>query len=238
MDENPDNVPFFRHPRPHAEILRRHRHYWARADFRFSAFVSIVLFFASVAISFFAIQYANKSASNSVTDIILSNVPVVDVGTLFVFGTILLIAFGVLLLIVHPKRLPFVLHSLTLFYLIRSSFTVLTHLAPFPTQAENSYDLGVLMSHFLFGSDLFFSAHTGVPFLLALIFWREKSLRYIFLAWSVYMATVVLLGHLHYSIDVLSAFFITYTIFHIAEFLFRKERALFYSDAPIQEGKL
>ncbi|MDO8562142.1 MAG: phosphatase PAP2-related protein [bacterium] len=232
MSENPDTIPFFRHPKPHKEILRRHLHYWTQHDFRTSAFLSIVFFFASVTVSFFAIQYANKSASNSVTDIILSNVPVVDVDTLFVFGTLFLIAFTVLVLFVHPKRLPFVLHSLTLFYLIRSAFTVLTHLAPFPSQTENTYDLGVLIGHFLFGSDLFFSAHTGVPFLLALIFWREKNLRYIFLAWSVYMATVVLLGHLHYSIDVLSAFFITYTIFHIAEFLFRKERALFYSDTP------
>ena len=45
-------------------------------------------------------------------------------------------------------------------------------------------------------------------------------LRYLFLAWSVFFGIVVLLGHLHYTIDVLSAFFITYGIVDIAKWLF------------------
>jgi hypothetical protein len=35
------------------------------------------------------------------------------------------------------------------------------------------------------------------------------------------------LAHLHYSIDVLSAFFITYTISHIACVFFKKDLLLF-----------
>ena len=85
------------------------------------------------------------------------------------------------------------------------------------------------MEKFAFGGDLFFSGHTGLPFLMALIFWDNKYLRWIFILTSVMFATVVLLAHLHYSIDVLSAFFITYTIFHIALFLFKKDRRLFFS---------
>ncbi len=85
------------------------------------------------------------------------------------------------------------------------------------------------MSKFAFGGDLFFSGHTGLPFLMALVFWKKPILRYFFIASAIGFGAVVLLTHLHYSIDVLSAFFITYTIFHIAEFLFRKDRKLFYS---------
>ena len=226
-------TPLYRHRAPHRELLSRYRFHLSRSEYRTSALVSIVAFFASVVVSFYAIAYATERASSSVTDIILSNIPAFDVDALFAVGTILLIAFIVALVLAHPKRLPYVLNSLTVFFLIRSVFITLTHIGPFPLTAEPSTDWGTLLNHFLFSSDLFFSAHTGVPFLMALIFWKEKSLRYIFLGWSVYMAVVVLLGHYHYSIDVASAYFITYTIFCIVEWLFPKDRALFYSDAPV-----
>jgi membrane-associated phospholipid phosphatase len=73
------------------------------------------------------------------------------------------------------------------------------------------------------GDDLFFSGHAGLPFLLALIFWDDVLLRTIFLGFSVLFSIVVLLGHLHYSIDVASAFFITFTIFVIAKKFFKKD---------------
>ena len=65
---------------------------------------------------------------------------------------------------------------------------------------------------------------------MALIFWHEKRARYFFLASSVYFGAIVLLGHLHYSIDVASAFFITYGIFHVAVWLFPKDYAVFLAE--------
>jgi membrane-associated phospholipid phosphatase len=59
------------------------------------------------------------------------------------------------------------------------------------------------------------------------MFWDNKKLRFLFLGLSVLFAIVVLLGHLHYSIDVLSAYFITFTIFYICKFLFKKDWQLF-----------
>lgn len=71
-----------------------------------------------------------------------------------------------------------------------------------------------------FGGDLFFSGHTGLPFLVALIFWSSPRIRYFFLALSMFFAVTVLLMHLYSSIDVASAYFITYTIFSIAKHIF------------------
>jgi len=48
-----------------------------------------------------------------------------------------------------------------------------------------------------------------------------------FLGFSVLFAVVVLLGHLHYSIDVMSAYFITFSIFNICKFLFKEDWQLF-----------
>ena len=68
---------------------------------------------------------------------------------------------------------------------------------------------------------------------MALVYWREKYLRYIFLVWSVFFGAVVLLGHFHYSIDVFAAFFITFTIYHIAIYFFPTSHARFVADEPI-----
>lgn len=200
-------------------IGTRYRRYFTRADFNLAVAISLAWFAASVAVSFYAINYANEVASNAVTDIVLSNTPAFDVDSLFGYGTILLMAFIALVLLVHPKRMPFSFFSLGTFFFIRSAFTSLTHLGPFPTLPPNG-DWNTLLSHFLFGSDYFFSGHVGVCFLMALVFWNDKTLRYLFLAWSIFMAAVVLLGHYHYSIDVASAYFITYTIYVLCERFF------------------
>lgn len=224
-------TPLHRHPKPHRELARRYRHYAAQQQFRVSVLLSVLLFAASVVVVFYAIAYATESASNSVSDIILSNTPIFDVDGLFVYGSLGLVGFITLLLLAHPKRIPFTLHAMALLYFIRAAFISMTHIGPFPIHLENTYNLGVIAGRFLFaGGDLFFSGHTALAFLLALVFWREKNIRYIFLAWSAYMGIIVLVGHYHYTIDVASAFFITYTIYCIAEWLFPKDRQLFYSE--------
>jgi hypothetical protein len=222
----------YRHRAPHRELARRYRHHFSRSDFRFAALVSVVGFVAASVVSFYAIRYATEHASSPVTDLVLSNVRAYDVDALFALGTIFLFVFAALLLLAHPKRIPYALNTMALFYFIRSTLVTLTHIGPFPVQTPEA-DWGTLLNHFLFSSDLFFSGHVGVTFLLALVFWEERILRHIFLTWSVFFSAVVLLGHLHYSIDVVSAYFITYTIFCISKWLFPKSREIFFADEPL-----
>lgn len=206
-------------------IVERYRETWFDKHFRFSTPVAVALFVASVVTNFYAGIYATNRASNYVEDIILSNTPVFDVEVLFIWGVFVLVAVVTFLIFHHPNRIPFVLHALSLFYLIRAAFVSMTHLGPFPTQA--TLDITGLLAKQFGGDDLFFSAHTGAPFLLALIFWHDKPKRYLFLAWSVIFGITVLLGHLHYTIDVFAAFFITYGIYQIALWLFPREYELF-----------
>lgn len=209
-------------------VKNRYVENWENPAFRFSVAIALVVFLMSTFVNYFAGTYATEQASNSVTDIILSNTPVFDVDGIFIYGSFVLFIFIVALLLIHPKRIPFTLYSLALFILVRSIFISLTHLGPFPSQTI--LDLGSVANKFIFGGDLFFSGHTGIPFLMALIFWKERYLRFIFIAWSILFGVTALLGHLHYTIDVLSAFFITYTIFHISEMVFKKEQELFYRE--------
>jgi hypothetical protein len=188
--------------------------------------VSIIFLAAALIINFYAGMYATKSASSSVTDIILSNTRAYDLDGVFIYGTFLLIFFIVFLSFYKPRRVPFVAKSVALFVIIRSAFVTMTHLGPFPSQIAIHSDI---LSKLTFGGDLFFSGHTGMPFLMALIFWQNKILRYVFICISVGFGIVVLLAHLHYTIDVMSAFFITYSIFHICEYFFKKDRKLFFT---------
>ncbi|MFA7309922.1 MAG: phosphatase PAP2-related protein [Candidatus Paceibacterota bacterium] len=210
--------------------MRRYRLYAAQQNFRVSVALGIIFVLAAFFVNFLAIDIATERASSAVTDIILSNIPVFEVDGLFVYGTFVVGILSALLVLEHPKRLPFALHALTLFVLIRSGFTVLTHLGP--PEVQYMSDFGATITESFFGADQFFSAHTGMPFLGALVFWHQKFARYLFLAASVYFASIVLLGHIHYTIDVASAFFITYAIFDLAKWLFPKDWAMFLGEEP------
>jgi hypothetical protein len=72
-----------------------------------------------------------------------------------------------------------------------------------------------------FENDMFFSGHTAMPFLGFYLF-RHSWLRWVFLAGSITMGIVVLAMHVHYSIDVLAAFFMTYGSYRIGHTVLRR----------------
>jgi hypothetical protein len=207
------------------KFFEKHKSQWSQKSFLFSALSAFLLLAASLFVNYTAGNYAAEKASNGVTDIILDNVPVMDVDGIFIYGAILFGVFLVILLIKEPKQIPFIIKSAALFYFIRAIFISLTHLGPIFQQAPLVSN--ILSRNLIFGADYFFSGHTGLPFLMALSFWGNKYLRNIFLATSFIFGASALLGHYHYSIDVFAAFFITYSIFHIARWLFAKDYRLF-----------
>jgi hypothetical protein len=101
---------------------------------------------------------------------------------------------------------------------------------PYGAIADRSAAAGALFFNSIFyGSDLFFSGHTGMPFLAALAFWHIVPWRIFYLMLTAFFGSVVLLGHYHYSIDVLAALFITHGVFQASCWLFRRDYALFRS---------
>lgn len=184
---------------------------------------SFALLLAALIINYFSGIYATAEVSNPVTDLILNNIPVFEVEKAFLYGGVALVVLIFVLGFRHPHRAPFMVKAISLFYIVRSVAVTLTHIAPFPSHIV--VDPVGFMRFFNFDGQLFFSGHTGLPLLIALVFWESKRLRYSFLALSGILAIVTLMGHLHYSIDVFAAFFITHGVFRLAQIFFKKDSA-------------
>jgi membrane-associated phospholipid phosphatase len=210
------------------KIISNHQFLWAQKYFSRNVMVGLALLASSLIINYFANIYTTNHASNSVADIILDNIPVFNVEFMFVDGAAAVIIFVILLLLRDPRKIPFTVKSVATFIIIRSIFITLTHIAMPPMHSYLDP-----LSNFRYmsaGNDMFFSSHTGLPFLMALIFWESKKIRLFFIGVSVVFGISVLMGHLHYSIDVFAAFFITYSIFHIAQKIFRRDYILINAD--------
>jgi membrane-associated phospholipid phosphatase len=201
---------------------------WDRAatkEYIVNALKSFFYLAVSLVLNYFASRYAVVHMSSPVRDLFLDIIPRFDVTTFFVYSTLLGLGFLAILMLFRFEEIPFVVKSLALFILIRSAFVTLTHIAPFPDR--NFIDPSYLLEKITSGGDLFFSGHTGMPYLLALIYWNKKLLRRLFLTVSVVYAVTVLIGHLHYSIDVFAAYFITYAIYHLSLRFFAGDREQF-----------
>ncbi len=201
--------------------LAEHGACWSDRAFRRSVLQGVLLLIAGLVVNYVAGTYASLHAGRAVRDVLLDRLPTLPVDIVFVDGAFLLWAFVLAILLTAPRTVPFVLKSVSLFIVIRSFFVVLTHLGP--PMDEAVLDPNRIMDKLTFAGDLFFSGHTGFPFLLSLIFWENRTLRYILLGAAGIFAVAVLFGHLHYSIDVFAAFFITDSLFRIAQRMFPAE---------------
>ncbi len=71
--------------------------------------------------------------------------------------------------------------------------------------------------------DLFFSGHTATMYLLFLVS-PHKKFRWIFLIITILVATAVILQHVHYTIDVITAPFFSYTSYRITRLINSKKK--------------
>ena len=165
-------------------------------------------------------EYATRVAGYPVHDFILDNIPMRDVSLLHVHAALTFWTIFTLYAFIRPGILPFITKTAALFILVRSLFICLTHLG---APANNLVIPDNFSTFFLFTGDLFFSGHVGGPFLLMLIFWENSKQRYLYLSATLFFAYIVLLGHIHYSIDVFAAPFITYCIYQFSRLAFVKD---------------
>lgn len=185
----------------------------------------LILLALAVIFQFYASAYVNRVPSNSVADLFLSILPVVNLNFLIVEGALCAILFSFILILAKPQYLLFTLKTAAIFIATRAVFIAVTHIGiypggvgPDPTGIFDRTYTGLGLE-----AGFFFSGHTGLPFLMGLIFWDEKMWRYIYFAMSVIFGIAVLFAHVHYTIDVLAAPYMAYGIYKMSQYFFTED---------------
>src|SRR3989344_3900706 len=121
-------------------------------------------------------------------------------------------------IILRPKTSHLSIKLFSLLIIVRSLFVFATQLA-LPNEYIPLHSKSLYI--FYFNRDLFFSGHVAIPFMGFLL--CKDKIRYIFLTMSITLAITVLLAHIHYTNDVLGAYFITFTVYYIGKNYLNKE---------------
>ncbi len=176
----------------------------------------VILSYVALISSFYLNQimstYADKMQSNRVTDLFLDLLPLTDVNFIF-FWVALFWCLGLFFYhIVNPEQMPFLIWSYAVFISVRALFITLTHVAP-------PYNLAVIPSElkvYAYEADMFFSGHVGGPFFFALLT-NNAKMKILAICYTILTIFIVLLGHMHYSIDVFASLFIAHSLSVIVE---------------------
>jgi hypothetical protein len=202
--------------------MKKRVNHWEKGKIEIWRGIVFAIWLLSLAIvmNYVVGNYSNIRKGTVVQDLILDNIPTLNLGGLFIWGIFLFIAVLILYpLFFNVTYFPFVLAQLAFLLVIRNCFILLTN-----TQLPTDHliiNFPPIMNNWNFQNDLFFSGHVAIPFLGFLIFRKEK-IKYFFLIGSILMAATVLLTKLHYSIDVFAAFFITYASFQLGKYFLKK----------------
>lgn len=188
-------------------------------EYKYLIFLSLIVFTIATYLDYLSGVYTSKVETVYVPDLILDHIAPVNLSFIYIWGYI----FFFLVIFLYPiffhiRTLHIVISQFSLLVMLRAVFVLLTHLQ-IPHDAIIANFPG-MFEKLSFQNDLFFSGHTAIPFLGFLMF--KKKIRYIFLFGSVLMGTVVLLMHVHYSIDVFGAFFMTYGSYKTGNLVIRK----------------
>jgi len=178
-------------------------------------YIGLLSVIAGIALNFASQAYLHNyiiagKALPMLSDLILDNLPVIDVSLIYDIVSLVPIILAVIY-IFHKKdynRVPFFLLMIGLFYIVRGIFIVLT---PFgnPPMFNGSDPLFHGFANYELG--VYPSGHAGNVFLILLLV-KDRSYKWIIGICLIIVIFALFLAHGHYSIDILSGIFFSYAI--------------------------
>jgi len=114
-------------------IHSRHKNFWTKENI-FSLFVGVILFLIALYLQKVADGYVVRTGGTVVGDVLLDNIPALDIDGVIIFNTLMFSLVAIIMFILKPKFILFAIKSLALFIMIRAFFISLTHLGISPHQ--------------------------------------------------------------------------------------------------------
>jgi len=203
------------------EYFKRGFEDWLRElfEYKYLILMSLIIVVISAFVDYFSGIYVSKAKVAYVPDLILDHIGPFDVSFFYIYGYLTL-CFTLFLypLLFHIRTLHVVISQFSFLVMLRALFILFTHLQTPPDAIPLTFPW--IFKTLSFQNDMFFSGHTAIPFLGFFLF--KGKIRYFFFFGSIFMGIVVLLTHGHYSIDVFSAFFITYCCYKMGNVVLAK----------------
>lgn len=181
--------------------------------------LSLAALAGAVALTNVADRYVERAGETAGVspDFVLSRLPAVDVTGLYWWGAAAFVAFALGAAFLRERgRLAYLARAYAVLLAARAGLMILTplHIPEGAISVDNGLLYASLGRHLTVHHDLFFSMHTAMPFLGALVF-RDRAVALACAGFSVLMGATVLLLKTHYSLDVAGAYLVTYALYRL-----------------------
>ncbi len=197
------------------QIFSNWKIHFRNKQFQLYVIFTILFFAISAIISILIIDFCEDRKGAVLHDVLLRILPPIDVSNYIFFITYGTIVLTFLSILRYPKLVLKGFQMYALLLLLRALFVWLIPLDP-PEQMVMMPDK---IGNFLMNKnnapitkDLFFSGHTSTLFLLFLIA-KNRHLKYSILVLCIVVPILLLLQHIHYSIDIMAAPFFAYATY-------------------------
>jgi len=205
-----------------SERIAELRANWAETEHKLSAAMAAAVSLLFVC-SFFVWSLVGQRADARVlpagSDLLLDQLPLIDLVPVLTVGWLGVHVLAIYVCVMYcPRRWAFILATIGLLVLVRTAFVALNPIGPPPgiLSLNASYLLAPLKGILAFENEFFFSGHVAFPYLYSRIYWHVAWARRTFVLLSVVMAASVVLTRNHYTMDVLGAYFVTYSVFALS----------------------